>query len=148
MVIIFISKGKVFTLPDEIIKPSPALFLRIVFTNFFVISIMIGGVFLFGIPTLCGIISNAIMIGSFVFFILFNYKSGWEIILKRFVPHSLEVAAILVAGSIGIQGLPLVKSEKMHISVLYKNRKAIIIAYTLIIISAFLEYFVSWRICE
>lgn len=146
VVLTFIPKGNEFSMPDVDLSLGFLWFLKIVITNLIVVSVLIGGLFFWGVPSILGIITNSFMLGTFILFAVFNYDKGIEIVMKRFLPHSIEVFAILLAGSIGVQGIFLGTNAKSQFAILYKGKVKIFIVYLLIILSSVLEVCISGRI--
>lgn len=92
---------------EEYIKVSSGLetSLKIFTRNIVVATILVSGLFLFGIPTIIVLIVNGFWLGGTIALLLLENESLANI-LWTIVPHGiLEIPGLLIAGYIGLNGI-------------------------------------------
>lgn len=121
------------TIPDASLNLSLKLFIN----NIIVCLILIGGIFLFGVPTIFLLLINGFFLGIGVkSLFLINLELG-EVFIKLFPHGILEIPAFLLSASIGFLGLTFYFHPKKEL--LNKVKKLVIIVFLMIIFAAIIE---------
>lgn len=123
----------------------------IISTNIVVTLQILSGFFLLGLSTFVLISYNGFHFGITLNYLLFVKKINISIILTYSISHFSELVALWLAGSIGFQGISifyilLKKNELPNNIKLIKCLKISVISIVIIIVSGFLEVFISSRL--
>lgn len=123
------------------------LFVKILFNNILVTLFGILGIYVYGLTAIAILFSNGFFIGYWLKLVVFLVEDWQIFILKRFLPHSIEIISIILAGSVGLKGIEkLNKKDYNPFDEIKKSKFEIFIAISIITASAILESYVSTRI--
>ncbi|MBO8131514.1 MAG: stage II sporulation protein M [Candidatus Marinimicrobia bacterium] len=126
---------------------SNTLFVRIFVNNLLVILINISGCYIFGLTPIFSLISNGFFIGFWLKFAMLNIENWHIFLLKKFMPHSIEIIGIILSGAIGIKGVKRFYIKSFNPSIeLTESKFEIIFSILIITLSALIEAYVSAKL--
>ena len=126
---------------------SNSLFVKILINNMLVILFNISGCYIFGLTPIFSLISNGFFIGFWLKFVMLNIDNRYIFLIKKFMPHSIEIVGIILSGAIGIKGVKRLYMKNFNPSVeLAESKFEITFSILIIILSALIEAYVSAKL--
>jgi len=126
---------------------SNPLFVKILINNMLVILFNISGCYIFGLTPIFSLISNGFFIGFWLKFVMLNIDNRYIFLIKKFMPHSIEIVGIILSGAIGIKGVKRLYMKNFNPSVeLAESKFEITFSILIIILSALIEAYVSAKL--
>lgn len=131
----------------DITQPRFSFFLQILINNTALVSMIIIGSISFGILSCLLLIVNGYVLGRLINYI--NTDLGY-IYYKNLVPHISEIFGLVLAGSVSFYLIfRFINNKSISLSYFIKDKYLIkysILSYLLILISAFLEVYISFNL--